>query len=102
MDDLSALCTQFEELGEAPQESKEVVSSGDLKPTDIELMKLRAKCSDIQLICHYHIRKFLSAFEDRQRTCCDPFKEHRRNVRKSLKSVSLSFSKKYQKYWIDM
>jgi hypothetical protein len=49
-DDHCAFCIQFEESGEAPQDRKEVVSTNDLKATDIELIKLRAICSDLQFI----------------------------------------------------
>jgi hypothetical protein len=65
MDDLCALCIQFEESGEAPQKRKWVISTSDLKQADIELIKLTAKCSDLQFTCHYHIRIPLSAFEGR-------------------------------------
>jgi hypothetical protein len=43
MDDHCALCIQFEESSEAPQERKEVAISSDLKPIDTELIKLAAK-----------------------------------------------------------
>lgn len=73
------------------------IDLSNLSETDIELLKLRSNCENIDSICSYHQSLYLGTFENRQRICCDPFKKHgKQSIKKSLKPVSLTMSKKYK------
>lgn len=78
-----------------------LVSCSELCEEERELLILRTKCVNLENICNQHLHAFLSTFEDRQRVCCDPFKRHKKNIYKCLKTVSLPFSRKYEK-WVKL
>lgn len=44
-------------------------------------------------ICGHHSYYYLKIFESHQRTCCDPYKIHKKSANKSLRLVSLALAK---------
>lgn len=78
-------------------EELDLIDMSSLNQADIELLKLRSTCENIESVCSSHKRLYLGTFEDRQRICCDPFKKHgKKTAKKSLKAVSLTMARKYK------
>ncbi|XP_050528147.1 ARL14 effector protein-like [Daktulosphaira vitifoliae] len=75
--------------------SKKIQCVSELSEKDKDLVHLRSEInlSEFKNICSHHSYYFLNVFERYQTICVDPLKKHKKPIKKSLKSVSLSFSK---------
>jgi len=63
----------------------------DLDDSERELLLLRSGCKFIKgSICHHHFYFYLVRYESFQRVCCNPFQNHKRPVKSSLRSISMS------------
>ncbi|XP_049845225.1 ARL14 effector protein-like [Schistocerca gregaria] len=78
-------------------EELDLIDMSSLNQADIELLKLRSTCENIECVCSSHKSLYLGTFEDRQRICCEPFKKRgQKTAKKSLKSISLTMAIKYK------
>jgi len=63
----------------------------DLDDSERELLLLRSGCKFIKgSICHHHFYFYLVRYESFQRVCCNPFQNHKRPAKSSLRSISMS------------
>lgn len=73
-----------------------VVKIETLDPIEIELISLRSGVDFEALvtICEHHRILLLKKFETHHSACFDPFQCHKKQITKSLRTVSLDFSRK--------
>lgn len=57
----------------------------DLSEEELNLIKIRSELDDKEIIniCLHHKSLFLSKYEFLQKTCCDPFKIHKKPIKNS-------------------
>lgn len=67
----------------------------DLSEEELNLIKIRSELDDKEIIniCLHHKSLFLSKYEFLQKTCCDPFKIHKKPITNSLRVISIQQSK---------
>lgn len=75
--------------------SKKLQCVSELSDEEKDLIRLRSGINlcEFKNICSHHSYYFLNVFEKYQTICVDPLKKHKKPIKKSLRSVSLSFSK---------
>ncbi|XP_065649250.1 uncharacterized protein LOC136078140 [Hydra vulgaris] len=68
----------------------------ELSKLNQELISLRSKINPIDFICSYHKKVYLSRYEnEHRRYCCNPLNKHAKNVKNSLRVISLSYAKDF-------
>ncbi|XP_065669184.1 uncharacterized protein LOC136088691 [Hydra vulgaris] len=68
----------------------------ELSKLNQELISLRNKINFIDFICSYHKKVYLSRYEnEHRRYCCNPLNKHAKNVKNSLRVISLSYAKDF-------
>jgi hypothetical protein len=74
---------------------KKLQCVSELSEEEKDLIHLRSgiNLSEFKYICSHHSYYYLNAFESYQTICVDPLKKHKKPIKKSLRIVSLSFSK---------
>jgi hypothetical protein len=71
---------------------KEVKDVDSLPEDSVKLLKLRVS-DDIIDVCTYHRKKYLDNYTHLfGRTCCDPYTQHKKIIRKSLRKISLAMA----------
>src|ERR1700712_3635577 len=72
-------------------------SADDISEIDKVLLVKRTGIRAVDNICEYHyhryIIKFYTLFGIK---CCDPLRRHKKNITKSLREITLSFSQEYE------
>lgn len=78
--------------------SDKVKKFGDLSKKVTDLLKLRIPgllgldVLSEELICHKHYQSYISLYELRLKQCCDPFGNHVKGIKSSLRKIELEFS----------
>ena len=52
----------------------------ELDEEQVKIMQRRAGIEKIDTICHHHLTIFFQWYESLQKTCCNPFKHHAKQV----------------------
>ncbi|KAG9352699.1 hypothetical protein JZ751_021113 [Albula glossodonta] len=64
----------------------------EMRESDALLLQLRTGLMGLlgrDTVCMHHHRLFVDRYEDMQRTCCDPFNNHKKPIRKGLRAIDL-------------
>ncbi|KAG5848668.1 ARL14 effector protein isoform X2 [Anguilla rostrata] len=65
---------------------------GELGESDALLLQLRTGLMGLvegDTVCLHHEKVFVERYEHTQRTCCDPFNNHKKAIRKGLRPIDL-------------
>lgn len=73
--------------------SATLLPRSDLSASESELHRRRSGVQRIDWICGTHKNAILALYPLHQKVCCDPFALHKVSVKKSLREVTLDFTK---------
>ena len=60
----------------------------DQESQDLLIWRSGLSEEDLQTVCYYHVKVFLTCFESSQLKCCDPLNRHKIAVRAALRQIS--------------
>ena len=57
-----------------------IYNTTELDEEQIKILKRRAGIEKLDIFCHHHLTIFFQVYGSLQKTCCDPFKRHAKQV----------------------
>ena len=73
-----------------------LISVDHLDAMDVKLIAYRTGLDEdkIQITCYHHKQTLLTKYEWFEKSCCNPFKNHKKQIKGSLKAISLELADK--------
>ena len=68
-----------------------IYNTTDLDEEQVKIMKRRAGIEKLDTVCHHHLTMFFQRYESLQKTCCDPFKRHAKQVSSKSNNFLMNF-----------
>lgn len=65
---------------------KAIENASELSEEELNILKLRTEVHNLTTVCLHHKSLFLKKYEFLQKTCCDPYKRHKKPIKKTFKS----------------
>ena len=59
---------------------------------DTSYLKKDEVCKDSKMLCTEQFRKYVTMYKLNKKKCCDPFKDHKKVIRNSLRPVNFDFA----------
>ena len=69
-----------------------IYNTTELDDEQVKIMKRRAGIEKLDTVCHHHLTMFFQRYESLQKTCCDPFKRHAKQVSSKSNNFLMNFS----------